>query len=83
MGMIGAIRFPRRDADEGEVKGMPSVEIKGMGLATESDGNFLDDFGVLPSGRLALLCGNVSEINYFHGPNEKEISHGRVSCQAH
>jgi hypothetical protein len=71
MGMIGAIRFPRRDADEREVKGMPFAEIKGIGLATESDGNFLDDFGVLPSGRLALLCGNMSEINFFHDLTRK------------
>ena len=66
MGMIGAIRFPRRDADEGEVKGMSFGEIEGMVLATEGDGNFFDGFAILPTGRLALLCGNMSQVNFFH-----------------
>ena len=41
-------------------------QIEGIGLAAEGDGDFLDGFGVLPTGRLALLCGNMSEINFFH-----------------
>jgi hypothetical protein len=69
--MIGAIRFPRRDADEGEVKGMSFGEIERMGLATESNGNFLDGFGVLPARRLALLCGNMSKVNFFHDLTRK------------
>ena len=65
MGMIGAIRFARRDTDEGEVKRMAFRQIKGIGLAPEGNGDFLDGLGVLPTGRLALLCGNMSEINFF------------------
>jgi hypothetical protein len=41
-------------------------EIEGIGLATESNGDLLDGFGVLPTGRLALLCWNISKINFFH-----------------
>ena len=66
MGMIGAIRFARRDTDEGEVKRMAFRQIKGIGLAAEGNGDLLDGLGVLPTGRLALLCGNMSEINFFH-----------------
>src|SRR5262249_56237707 len=66
MGMIGAIRFARRDTDEGKVKRMAFGQIEGMGLAAEGNGDFLDGFSVLLTGRLALLCGNMSEINFFH-----------------
>jgi hypothetical protein len=66
MGMIRAIRFARRDADEGEVKGMAFGQIERIGLPTKGNGDFLDGFGVLPTGRLALLCGNMSEVNFFH-----------------
>src|SRR5262245_16151104 len=66
MGMIGAIRFARRDTDEGKVKRMAFGQIEGIGLAAEGNGDFLDGFSVLPTGRLALLCANMSEINFFH-----------------
>ena len=66
MGMIGAIRFARRDTDEGKVKRMAFGQIEGIGLAAEGNGDFLDGFGVLPTGRLALLCANMSDINFFH-----------------
>jgi hypothetical protein len=71
MGMIGAIRFARRDADEGEVKRMPFGQIEGIGLAAEGNGDFLDGFVILPTGRLALLCGNMSEVNFFHDLTRK------------
>jgi hypothetical protein len=66
MGMIRAIRFPRRDADEGKVKGMAFAKIEGIGLPAKGNRDFLDGFGILPTGRLALLCGNISEIDFFH-----------------
>ena len=37
MGMIGAIRFARRDTDEGEVKRMAFGQMEGIGLAAEGD----------------------------------------------
>jgi len=66
MGMIGAIRLARRNVDQDKVKRMAFRQIEGMGLAAEGDGDFLDGFGIFPTGRSALLCGNLSEINFFH-----------------
>ena len=71
MRMIRTIRFPRRDADEGEVKGMSFGEIERIRLTTEGDGDFFDGFGVLPTGRLALLRANMSEVNFFHDLTRK------------
>ena len=55
-----------RKADEREVKGMAFGEIEGIGLTAQGNGDFLDGFGIFPTGRLALLCGNMSEVNFFH-----------------
>jgi hypothetical protein len=71
MGMIRAIRFARRDADEGEVKRMAPGQIEGIGLATEGNRDFLDGFGILSTRRLALLYGNISEVHFFHGLTKK------------
>jgi hypothetical protein len=67
MGMIRAIRFTRRDADEGEVKRMAPGQIEGIRLTTKGNRDFLDGFGILSTRRLALLCGNISEVHFFHG----------------
>src|SRR3954452_5761680 len=59
MGMIRTIRFAGRNVDERKIERMALGEIEGIGLAAEGDGDFPAGLGVLSTGRLALLGGNL------------------------